>query len=170
MFVMFEIEFVLHKNITSSKLDEIINVKSIAWPYSYESQLDWLSKNLKADDIHVLLYLDNLLVAYLNLIEIEFSLDEVSKNGYGIGNVCAVEKGKGYGTELIMKTNYFLFKNGQIGLLFCKENLIKFYDSNKWKLIERSKVYLPFDNELIYIMTFNLAYEVISLRYYGKVF
>jgi hypothetical protein len=167
---MFELILIPHKEVNSSQLEEIIKVKSKAWPYSFDKQLEWISANLKETDIHVLLFLNETCVAYLNLIVIEFMLDGIVIDGFGIGNVCAIEKGNGYGKEIITQTNLYLVQRNKIGLLFCKNNLINFYNLYDWKLIEKKKLTLLFDNESIETMIFNSDMEFHILKYFGRPF
>jgi hypothetical protein len=167
---MFQSLLVPHKEITPDQLNEIIQIKSIAWPYSLKKQIEWIHRNLKNTDIHVLLYLEGSLVAYLNLIEIEFTLDGNLKHGYGIGNVCSREKGKGRGKELISVTNSYLIQNGKVGLLFCKDLLVNFYSINNWRKIEKKKITLPFKNESIQTLIFNWGSDIQNLEYRGLPF
>lgn len=167
---MFNLILVPHKDLSQKNLDEIINIKSLAWPYSYQKQLEWINSNLKDTDIHVLLYLDKSLVAYLNLIEIEFTIDGILKNGYGIGNVCAKEKGKGFGKEIIMQTNTYLSQLDTICLLFCKDRLVNFYLQNNWTVIDKEKLILAFNNEFIETMIFNCKYDFSHLEFVSNSF
>jgi hypothetical protein len=167
---MFNLEFIPHKEVTQEFLDKIIEVKSTAWPYSYEDQLDWINANLKDTDIHVLLYWNKTIQAYLNLIEIEFTLDGNLINGFGIGNVCAKEKGNGWGKELIKQTNRYLTQNNKVGLLFCKEILVRFYSLNNWRLIEKKKLTLSGHDESVETMIFNWEKGFQQLKYIGKPF
>jgi hypothetical protein len=151
---MFKVIYTQHSELTESLLDEIIKVKSLAWPYSYEEHSKWIRNNLKNNDIHVLLYDGKLALAYINLIAINVSVNFINLNGFGIGNVCAIEKGKGWGKQLITQTNKYLIENNKVGLLFCKTKLVKFYLENEWILIPDQKIKLP-----------NIKKEVISLGY-----
>jgi hypothetical protein len=166
-FEMFHLKIIKHSELTQRLLNEIIQVKSKAWPDSYEKQRDWIYSNIKDADIHVLLYLDGSLIAYLNLIEIEFTIDGSAKYGYGIGNVCAKEKGKGWGKELIAKTNNYLIENDKIGLLFCKELLVDFYKHSNWRVIEKEKLTISFSLNSIVTMIFNCDNEFQKLIYIG---
>lgn len=167
---MFQSLLVPHKEITPTLLNEIIQIKSIAWPHSFEKQLEWIHSNLKNTDIHVLLYLEGSLVAYLNLIEIEFTIDRNLKHGYGIGNVCAKAKGKGWGKEIIMLTNIYLTQLNTIGILFCKDSLVDFYKKYNWKLINKKIINLSFQNESIETLIFNLSNKFQDFQYNGKSF
>jgi hypothetical protein len=167
---MFQSVLVTHKEITTIQLNEIIQIKSIAWPYSYEKQLEWIHHNLKNTDIHVLLYQEEILVAYLNLIDIELKIDNILFDALGIGNVCAIEKGKGLGFELLNKTNKFIIEDHSIGLLFCKIDLVSFYTKSSWNLIEKKQLNLVFDTKNIETMIFNYNLPFKKLTFEGKAF
>ena len=62
---MFELILIPHKEVTSKQLEEIIKIKSKAWPYSFEKQLEWINTNLKETDIHVLLSLNETMLLIL---------------------------------------------------------------------------------------------------------
>ena len=167
---MFDLILIPHKEVTSNQLKDVIKIKSKAWPYSFERQLEWINANLKEADIHVLLSLNETNVAYLNLIDIELKLDGIVNESYGIGNVCASEKGKGWGKEIITQTNLYLKLRNKVGLLFCKNSLVNFYNLYKWKIIEKRKITLLFDNESIETMIYNCEKEFNNLEYLGKQF
>ncbi len=151
-------------------LSEIISIKMIAWPYSYDSQLNWLDLNLKNNDIHVMLYSNSKLVAYMNLIQIELLIDSVKYGALGIGNVCAFEKGKGYGKVLMNFVNNYLVDNLKVGLLFCKSELKCFYISCSWKLVLNNKLVLSNMQHEVNTMIYNYTNDFISVSYIGDSF
>ena len=167
---MFKLEIIKHNDILISKLIEIINIKSKAWNYSYHEQMQWIEENLCPEDIHILLLKDNEYVGYLNLIDIELSIDNKSYKGYGVGNVCSTEKGKGYGSELMNLLNQKIVLDERVGLLFCKDNLVEFYFKNDWKPIEKKHLSLSFDNILINTMCFNFENRFKLLKYNNRSF
>ena len=167
---MFELKIIPHSDVTEELLDRIIKIKSVAWPYSYEKQWDWISQNLKSEDLHVLLTTNEQAVGYLNLISIDVKLDTLSVPAYGIGNVCALEKGKGYGGTIIVKTNEFLVKSQRIGLLFCKDPLVRFYSVYHWELVEQEHLQFQRGQE-IRTMIYNSTKQPFEiLDYHGKLF
>jgi hypothetical protein len=167
---MYDLILITHKEVSSKQLEEIIKIKSKAWLYSFDRQLEWINANLREADVHVLLSLNETYVAYLNLIDIELKLDGTVKDGYGIGNVCTSEKGMGWGKEIMTQTNLYLKQRKKIGLLFCKNSLVSFYTLNNWKLIEKSKISLSFDNVSIETMIFNCNKEFNNFEYLGRPF
>ena len=167
---MFEIKFIPHSKVTTKQLLEIISVKDIAWPHSLDSQFKWFADNLVESDIHVLLTKNSYTVAYLNLIDIKFKIDGNSIEGYGIGNVCSRERGKGWGKEIMALTNLYLIQKSRSGLLFCRIHTVNFYKLNNWILVDKSNLILPFNNELIETMIFNCDNRFQQLEYVGKSF
>lgn len=167
---MFKLKVIQHATISKSHLDEIIRIKSVAWIFPFEKQLDWISINLKDSDLHLLLYKDDKAVAYLNLISIELIIDTITYNALGVGNVCAIEKGKGYGTELMKLTNQYIANENSIGLLFCKTSLIDFYKMFDWIIIEKTKLNLSFHSENIITMLFNFNFPFDELTYNEQMF
>lgn len=162
---MLEIKIIKHENIQYSQLEDICKIKSIFGNYTLESQLNWIENNVKANDIHFLIYDNNKLIAYTNLIEETLLINNEKINILGIGNVCVNEKGKSKGSLLMKNVNKFLSNNDKIGLLFCKKNLISFYEKTDWILIE------PNYSEEICWMIFNydLAKKE-AISYDGRLF
>jgi predicted GNAT family N-acyltransferase len=167
---MFDLIIVPHRDISGMLIKSVIEIKSKAWPYSFDRQLDWIESNIKAGDIHVILTLNKINVAYLNLIEIDLKIDETGMPGYGIGNVCTSEKGKGWGKEIMTQTNSYLAQKNKTGILFCKNSLVDFYARNNWYLIEKKKLALSFNNESIEAMIYNYNKNFNTLEYIGKPF
>lgn len=167
---MFDVRYIPHSQITPDILDEIIGVKTIAWPFSYESQSEWIKNNLSDSDVHVILLIDKKIFAYLNLIEIDIEIDSTSSSGYGVGNVCAAERGKGWGGKLLSSVNTYLTDNNRVGMLFCKKELINFYSSSDWKLINHSDHFFSDLDEKTYVLLYNVPENFKKLQYFGKSF
>ncbi len=167
---MFELQIVKHADLMPNDLDEIIRIKSAVWPYSYTQQIKWINDNLKSGDYHCILRSENFPVAYMNLIEMNFLLDTKLTVGIGIGNVCTVVRGKGYGKAIMKEVSNYLITTDQIGLLFCKEALIPFYEKCGWKLIDNSSVSSSSLNIPIYTMGFLLPNIFNKLIYSGRLF
>lgn len=168
--IMSDLILIPHIDVTKIQLEDIIKIKSTAWPYDFDDQVKWINAHLKGTDIHVLLSSNNKYRAYLNLIDIEIKIDGELFNGYGIGNVCALEKGKGWGKELILKTNAFLYENNRIGLLFCRDLLVDFYRLCNWEILKRELTNITFENKSIESMIFIYNKEFYNLEYLGNPF
>ena len=114
--------------------------------------------------------LDEVLVSYLNLITLDMKIEGELKSVYGVGNVCALERSKGWGKEIICRTNKFIIKSKKPGILFCKKSLVNFYSTNHWTLIEKDKVFLSINNDSIDTMLFNCNIIPHKVEYMGKLF
>lgn len=159
-----------HNKIDSKYLEEVIKLKSVAWPFSTEMQELWIQKNLEPEDIHCFLMNGKNPIAYLNLINISITIDGLTYLGWGVGNVCAIEQGKGLGSSIIQKINELLVKEKKIGLLFCKSALINFYHKNGWELIPSPKITLDFNHDLVESLIYNYNYPFNKIEYLGRSF
>jgi hypothetical protein len=167
---MFDVRFIQHDKLPQGLLDEIIKVKAVAWPYSYNQQCDWIKNNLKSSDIHVLLLDGEKVVAYLNLVEIVVQIDSTELSGFGVGNVCAIEKGKGWGRELLKEVNNYLLENRRLGLLFCKEKLVRFYIKSEWILLPNQRLIISNIGSQVYTFAYNAPADFNELKFQGTPF
>lgn len=166
---MFEIKLIKHQDVTDKDIKEVVDLKSKQWDFSLEKQMQWIKNNIKNSDFHMLLLLDKKSVAYLNLIDVDLIVNGMPRKGLGIGNVCAIEKGKGYGFELMKEANKIISDLNQIGFLFCKEPLLKFYNSLGWEELESKSYKIKYDN--LKVMVFNIKYDnEFLIEYEGIIF
>lgn len=133
---MNKIQIIRHGDLSIREVLDIIEIKSIAWPYDVDSQFRWIIRNLLTDDLHFLLRDQNsgAIVAYLNLVEVEAEIErgKITKC-WGLGNVCARQKGRGSGRELLEHLNCYIESSGKPGILLCKENVLGFYSKMNWE-------------------------------------
>lgn len=166
---MFQVKLIQHKDILESDLKEVISLKSKQWCFSFDEQKEWIEKNLKSTDLHVILKMNDMGVAYLNLIDINLFVNDIQKKGFGIGNVCAVDRGKGYGFKLMSEVNKILFNLDRIGFLFCKKPLVKYYRSLGWFELNENQFKVTCSKT--YAMVFNIHdQQNLKIDYYGVVF
>jgi hypothetical protein len=154
---MISYQLIDNKSISDRELNEVIKVKQLSWPYTTESHLEWIKQNLKSSDLHFLLYQQDNLLAYINLVDINILIDDKEYIAYGIGNVCTAEKGLGWGGKMMDNVTCFLKKENRAGLLFCKESLLKFYSKYGWETIPSNKIIQPKLNDNVYTMTFGVS-------------
>lgn len=167
---MDSLKLIKHSEATPEDISQVIAVKQKAWPYPLDSQRKWIEENLSPEDIHVFLVVDGEYAAYMNLVKIQVCINDQNYEGYGIGNVCACIKGRGFGNKLVRLTNDYLVENNKLGLLFCHTPLIRFYSGCDWELLPSEKCIEPVLEEVIHAMTFNAPVKIKSLKYRGKLF
>ncbi len=129
-------EFIIikHEDLTADALNEIVRLKQQHWNYSAESQKKWIQSCLKADDLHLLMKMDDKFVAYLSINVINMVVNGQAMVGKGLGNVC-VDKDvqrQGLGKKIVEKANEIIKINDDIGILLCHTHLIPFYERCGW--------------------------------------
>lgn len=70
---------------------------------------------------------DSVLVAFARLHEIELEFMGERYHILGISTLIAVEKGKGYGKELVLKMMDYIRGVGKTGIGFCNKKLTEYY-------------------------------------------
>lgn len=164
-----EIKLIKHSEASNDILEKIAKIKSIRWKYSEIEQLLWMQKNLQQEDVHLLIYLKEEIIAYSNFVRTEVIINGKPTPFMGLGNVCTLESGKGYGEVLMNGVNMSLLENNWSGILLCKENLISYYNKYNWILVPK----LLIDSERLLgvnTMLFNYSVEILNLDYFGKNF
>lgn len=164
-----EVKLIRHCEASNKLLEKIANIKSVRWSYSLEQQLLWMKNNLQQNDVHLLVYAENDLIAYTNFVNVEVIINNVPIQFMGIGNVCTTESGKGYGDLLMLSINDSILQNNWRGILLCKDNLIPYYEKYQWNLISSSKILSDILSD-INAMIYNFKTKIISLHYTDRNF
>ena len=102
--------FLLHSELSKTDLEKIISIKKKHWNYTSKEHENWISDNIFNDDIHVMMLENEILVGYMNLVNVEVIINNQKKSFLGIGNVCSLIQGKGYGKKLILGVQEFIIK------------------------------------------------------------
>ena len=159
-----------HADASDEIISNVIATKSQAWSYPYESQQVWIANNLSDNDLHVFLYEDEKIEAYLNLIDITPVVNGIPIKAYGIGNVCSCTKRMGYGNKLMKLTNDYLKMVQRAGLLFCHEHVEPFYAKCGWTKIGNHLCRISGLTPEIKVYAYLLPHSIESLLYDGKLF
>jgi predicted GNAT family N-acyltransferase len=165
-----ELEIIKHRDILFRDLLRAIAVKSVAWPHPLESQVRWIVDNIDDNDEHVFLKNGSQDFAYMNLVSVIFTANDTDYMAYGIGNVCAAEKGQGYGRELMKRVNEYLKEKKRCGLLFCRDALVPFYELFGWEEVKRETCCAPKFADGVHVMTYLAPTEIHNFQYTGKLF
>lgn len=145
-----------HSIVSADLLEEISNLKHSRWPaYTATQHFNWLKENFLKDNYHLTIIANKRLIGYANLLELSADFNAQKINVIGVGNVCTAETGRGYGNVVMSEVTSFLTNNSHIGLLLCKNEMIKYYEKFAWK-VSASKLITPALSEGINLMTFNL--------------
>lgn len=123
--------------LTEDEFTDLITLKQQHWDYSVNEQKRWFANNIEQDDYHLMIYQNGTLVAYLNAVNINVDINQSPYRMLGIGNVCVDKRHAhlGIGSILVACINSYIKRVGTVGLLLCKENLIRFYETSNWTRI-----------------------------------
>ena len=161
--------FLLHSELSRTELEKIISIKKKHWSYTSIEHENWISDNICNDDIHVMMLENEILVGYMNLVNVEVIINNQKNIFLGIGNVCSLIQGKGYGKKLILGVQEFIIKNNFKGILFCKNKLVDFYKKYNWNLIDVNSIKSK-NLENINVMVFNFDNDIICFKYNDRIF
>ncbi len=124
--------------VSSDCLESIAKLKEQHWKYGIDSQMQWMEKNLINNDKHLMINAfengKKVLRAYLNLVTVLVEIDSIQYEAIGVGNVCVERnlQNKGWGRVLMGEANSYIIKNGGMGVLLCKSDLLSFYEKCGW--------------------------------------
>ena len=166
----YTVQFIRNGEADEAIINRVIALKQVAWPYSDESQIIWLRNNLSSEDIHVILKQGEKDVAYLNLCEVYGEINGIHTKIRGVGNVCAVIKGMGYGSNLFVELNDYLKRNNEIGMLFCHARVDHFYAKCGWTLMDRRVFDIHGITPDVHIFSFNMPVQIFSFKYNDRLF
>lgn len=129
---------IISKRLTEQQLSEISLLKSKRWVrYSVMEHRIWLTEESNLNDDHLLIYEREILVAYAQLKRnINIQNMETHKPFLGVGNVCTIESGKGYGRVLLNEINNFILGIDTNGILFTTYEKTGFYIKGGWRIID----------------------------------
>ncbi|WP_373219450.1 GNAT family N-acetyltransferase [Ruminococcus sp. 5_1_39BFAA] len=157
-----------HKDLSGKTRNSIAELKNQHWSYGIKSQIDWMNKNIQADDYHLLgVDSSGVLRAYLTLVHIQVKYDGKDDDALGIGGV-SVDKSvehSGIGKQLVSVANAYIKKKGKMGLLLCKDRLTEFYKKCEWVNVDCKIAYVDgqtFEN-VVMIYPHELKCESISI-------
>lgn len=160
---MFRYLIVSNADVSQDLKLDICRVKRSFGDYTHESQIRWMEENLRKEDLHFLLYYDDEVVAYCNLVERILICNNKEIKVLGVGNVCSVKSGLGFGAALMEHVNRYMLEERKVGLLLCKESLLSFYKKFGWNLISISELTCK-------AMIFNCSSEFDKFCYTDRLF
>lgn len=147
-----------NSTITTTEINRICKLKETHWKFGFRSQIEWFKKNIKKNDIHNLLYLNNILIGYTCLRNRKCLINNIMSD-YLLFYTLIINKkyrNKKYSNILMDFNNNIIKKNKKISFLICKKKLVKFYKKNKWHLIE-NKIFKVIGYEF---KTFGMVYNI----------
>ena len=132
------------KNLTNILINKIIYLKNTEWKHGLKSNLSWFKKNIRKNDIHILLLKKNHLIAYNVLRKRIFIINKKKYNYYYFDTLIVDKKFRGKNlVKKIINQNIKIYKKIKIPMfLLCRKKLVHFYKKNNWFLLNNKKRYI----------------------------
>lgn len=164
------LKIVEHKKIEGKDIDLIIDLKRQHWNYSYEDNIKWINQNIREYDKHLMVYKDEVLIGYTNIVYREVILDSARRVA-GVGNVCVnkIYKGHGIGRIVMEYVNKEITRKNLTGVLLCKDELIAFYQKLGWHLV-KGKKYINYNEICVNVLTYNYSYNDTDITFLCSLF
>jgi predicted GNAT family N-acyltransferase len=143
------INYVPNSEISILNILKIIRLKRQFWKYNYISQYRWIRSNLKANDIHCMLFDSTMLIGYVCLVQDEIKINGRTERCIILSNVIVDKyiRGKGISVNLLSSVVSYV-GDGIPMILFCKDGLIDFYKKIGFKVFSYSR--LPNNINIMY--------------------
>lgn len=162
-----EMKFVKHNDCSQYLLNKICVLKKQHWNYPIKEQLKWIHLNLKPEDVHVCILDRGNLIAYANLLDVEYKLnDNINRHALGIGNVCVDKKHlkMHFGFLIIQLATFYIRQQNTKGFLICKDELVSFYEKCNWIKFEGELVIVNYNKHCNLLSTSSVKSNKITLR------
>lgn len=124
-----------HSELSENELIDIAGLKDQHWPHGLASQKNWIDLNFEDSDIHIILYKEEIPVAYASLNTICCTIDSQKETLQGLGGVCVSKscQKQGLGKKVVECANAYIDEGQYAGLLLCHKELTGFYDRCGWE-------------------------------------
>lgn len=158
-----DINIILNQFLTKKLRLEISNLKNKEWKYGVEVNLNWLNKNIKKNDIHILIKKNKELIAYNCLRKKKFlDNNKKTKKIYIFDSLIVKKKFRkfGLGKTLLLISNTLLQVNKCPGFLLCDHKNLNFYKKFYWIL--ENKIIVENHKHSKNQMIFNIKKNIIK--------
>lgn len=117
---------------------KIYKLKNEFWKKGIKSQKKWFHVNIKANDIHNLLFIGDRLIGYTCLRLRSLKNNKIINKYFYFDTLIITNKlkRKGYGSLLTKFDNKIIKLKKMPSFLVCDKKKIKFYKKNNWKILE----------------------------------
>ena len=145
-------------NLNKKTINSICNLKDSHWKYGLESQLSWYIKNVKPDDLHNMLFINNELIGYTLLRKRTIKLFQNNKiflKKYWLFDTMIIDtknRNQNLGSNLMDFNSNILTNQKLSSLLICNNDLVKFYEKFNWVILK---------NNLFQVMDQNISTNVL---------
>ena len=151
-------------SIISSKLKDnqvksICLLKDTQWKFGIKSQINWYNKNIKRNDVHILLYIKTKLIGYVLLRKRTCNINKMTvESKYLLFDTIIIDKkfrGKKLSNLLMRFTNTLTKQSGYFSFLMTHKEPVSFYEKFGWTKLKASNIFVKDHLFTGYGMTYN---------------
>jgi hypothetical protein len=147
-----------------STINQILNLKDGYWKFGIKSQRQFFLNNVKKNDIHNLLFINNRLVGYTLLKNMKIKQSDKLINYLHFDTFIINEKYRSmnYSPKLMQFNNNIIKKKKIFSILLCENNMLKYYSKFNWVKInkrliastKKKKNYMIYNKQLKFRFSF----------------
>ena len=139
---------------------DIAKLKNSHWNFIISSQLAWFKNqnNVFDNDFHLFLKKKEKIIGYVQLGKRKYILNSKEKSYYLFRTLIVLkkERNKKLANKIMHEVSNFIRQKRSPSFLFCKKNLIKFYEKYGWIKLNKKKFKVQDHKSLLHGMIYNL--------------
>ncbi len=121
--------------------NQICKLKNSFWKFGMISQRKWFKKNVKKNYIHNFVKKNNEIIAYTMLRNCKYAKNQ-KKYSYYLFDTLIIKKkyrNEGYSRIIMDLNSKIIKKNKKISILFCTNEMQKFYKKHGWRKLAKKE-------------------------------
>jgi hypothetical protein len=151
-----DIKFYIKKTelLKPTELKLICKLKNTEWFFGIKEQYNWFHKQIKKKDLHIFLKKNNNLIGYTCLRYKKFFF-EGKLTSFLLFDTHIIKKNfrsEGFGKILITKVIKIIKNKKILSILFCKNDMIKYYKKYNWNIVNKKKYSTNKNNKKLNLM------------------
>jgi hypothetical protein len=137
---------IVSSQLSKKQIKTICVLKNQQWRQGIKSQISWYKKNIKRNDIHNLLYINNKLKGYTLLRKRTCNINKVKKESkYLLFDTIIIDKkcrGKKLSNLIMSFNNSIIEQSGYFSFLICNKKFVNFYKKFSWIKLKTNSIVL----------------------------
>ena len=150
---------IVSSQLSKKQIKTICVLKNQQWRQGIKSQISWYKKNIKRNDIHNLLYINNKLKGYTLLRKRTCNINKMTvESKYLLFDTIIIDKkfrGKKLSNLLMSFTNTLTKQSGYFSFLMTHKEPVSFYEKFGWTKLKASNIFVKDHLFTGYGMTYN---------------
>ena len=146
-----------------SILEKILTLKDSIWNFGIKSQKRWFDKNIKDNDIHNILLINNNIIGYTLLANRHFTKfinkQPINEKSYILFATLILKKkyrNISYASHMMHFNNKYILSQKKPAFLLCHKKKLNFYKFFGWSRLKKKNFSIKDHKHSLEAMTYNL--------------